>query len=253
MKKLKEIALKHNVEYIACLPFKEREGFSSVVIAIIPYYAGNADSLLSKYTRGKDYHKEGRRILDKIMEEWGEVDYEILIDVSPYNEKELAYKAGLGKKGKNGLIINEKYGSYIFIATAFIKKEISFSYEIKGECLNCRKCIEVCPTKAITDNGVDYTKCLSHITQKRQITKEEENMIRKGNKIWGCDACQDCCPMNLNVPLTPFNVFKDNLLLEINDIDLLSQKEFKRKYNEYALSYKGKNILKRNIKIVKNT
>ncbi len=253
MKNLKDIALKHKVEYIACLPFSEREGFSSVAIALLPYFSGNISSPLSKYTRGRDYHKAGREILSAILDEWGEKDYEILIDVSPYNEKELAYRAGLGKRGKNGLIINEKYGSYVFIATAFLKRNISFFTSPLGECINCQKCMDFCPTNAITKNGINYEKCLSNITQKRQITKEEENLIKKCGFIWGCDICQDCCPLNLNAVKTPFDAFKDNLLLEITDIDSLSQKEFKRKYNEYALAYKGKNIIARNIKIIKNT
>ncbi len=253
MEELKKIALKHNVEYIACLPFKEKEGFSSVVIALIPYYAGEHISTLSKYTRGRDYHKEGKEILSAILDEWQEKDYEILIDVSPFNEKQLAYDAGLGYKGRNGLIITSKYGSFVFIATAFIKREIVFSFEPKGTCIGCNACLNACPGGAIEEGRVIYERCLSNITQKRQISIIEKNLIKKGGKIWGCDVCQDVCPMNKNAQTTPFAAFKENLLLDITDIDSLSQKEFKRKYNEYALAYKGKNIIARNIKITKNT
>ncbi len=253
MEELKKIALKHNIEYIACLPFKEKEGFSSVVIALIPYYAGEHISALSKYTRGRDYHKEGRDILSAVLNEWGETNYEILIDVSPFNEKQLAYDAGLGYKGKNGLIITEKYGSYVFIATAFIKRELSFSFSLKGNCTGCNACLNACPSGAIYDGKILYEKCLSYITQKRQINEDEEALIKKGGKIWGCDVCQDVCPMNKSVQLSPFYAFRENLLLDITDIDSLSQKEFKRKYNEYALAYKGKSIIARNIKITKNT
>lgn len=253
MEELKRIALKHNIEYTACLPIDGREGFSSIVIALIPYYAGEHISPLSKYTRGRDYHKEGRKILSEILDEWGEKDYEILIDVSPLDEKKLAYSAGLGMMGKNGLIITEKYGSYVFIATALIKKECRLSYMPKGSCAGCGKCIESCPGNAITDGGIDYSKCLSAITQKKQISKEEEKLIKDNKKIWGCDACQDCCPLNRSASVTPFPAFKENLLLDIKDINTLSQKEFKRKYGEYALSYKGKGIIARNIKIIENT
>lgn len=253
MENLKRTALEHKIEYISVIPFSEKEGFCSMVIALIPYYAGERESYLSKYTRGRDYHKEGRDILSSILDEWGEKDYEILIDVSPYNERELAYRAGLGKLGKNGLLINEKYGSYVFIATALIKRKADISCVEKGICLDCRKCIEACPGNAISKNGINYEKCLSNITQKRQITKEEELLIKNNKSVWGCDACQDCCPMNKNVSETPLQAFRENLLLHLDDIEELSQKEFKRKYNEYALAYKGKNILLRNIKIVKNT
>lgn len=252
MENLKKISKKHNIEYIACLPFSEREGFSSVIVALIPYYSGEAHSRLSKYTRGKDYHLVGKEILKEILDEWGEKDYEILIDVSPYNEKKLAYEAGLGFKGRNGLIINEKYGSFVFIATAFIKKEISFSYFKKGNCLGCNRCVNACPGGAISEYGVDYSKCLSLITQKKQITEEEEALISKNGKIWGCDVCQDCCPMNRKIPLTPFPEFLSTLF-DITDADSLSNKEFKRKYGEYSLSYKGKSIIARNIKLTEKT
>lgn len=252
MEELKRIAKKHNIDYIACLPAKEKEGFSSVVIALIPYYSGEHFSPLSKYTQGRDYHKVGKKILSGILDEWGESDYEILIDVSPFDEKKLAYAAGLGYKGKNGLIITEKYGSFVFIATGFIKKELSFSFPEKGSCIGCNACVNACPAGAIKDNKILYENCLSHITQKRQITAKEEYMIAQNKKIWGCDVCQDVCPMNKNTAITPFSDFKENLLLDITDIDSLSQKEFKKKYGEFALAYKGKNVIARNIKIIEN-
>ena len=250
---LKEIALKHKIEYIACLPIDNQEGFSSVVVALVPYYCGEYDSYLSKYTRGLDYHKIGRIIMDEILKEAGEYDYKILIDASPLDELSLAYKAGLGKKGLNGLIINEKYGSYVFVATALLKTDKVFSYPEQGECLKCGKCISACPGKAIKINEIDYKKCLSHITQSSKITDSEEEMIKKYGSAWGCDMCQDCCPLNRNTAHTPFSEFREHLLLEINDINSLSQKEFKKKYKNYALAYKGRNILRRNINLIKNT
>lgn len=252
MEKLKEIALNHKVEYIALLPFYEKEGFSSVVVALLPYYSGEAHSRLSKYTRGKDYHKVGRKILSVILDEWGAKDYEILIDVSPFNEKKLAYEAGLGFRGRNGLIINEKYGSFVFIATALLKREVSCSYYVKGNCIGCNRCVNACPGGAIKEDGVDYSKCLSLITQKRSITPEEETLIKQNGKIWGCDVCQDCCPLNRKVPLTPFPDFAAELF-DITDIDSLSNKEFKLKYGEYSLAYKGKGIIARNIKLSEKT
>ena len=108
MDKIQKAAAEFNIEYIGSLPYNG-EGFSSVVIALIPYYAGEADSYLSKYTRGKDYHQVGRRIMENILEKAGESEYKILIDVSPLDERNSALKAGLGVIGKNGLLINEKY------------------------------------------------------------------------------------------------------------------------------------------------
>ncbi len=246
---LKRVALKENIEYINVISHNS-EKYNSVIVALFPYYAGEYESYLSKYTRGMDYHKAGRKILEKIIGELNISDCEILIDVSPYNERLIALKAGLGVLGKNGLLINEKYGSFVFIGTVFLNLSDTYEESEIKSCLNCGKCIKSCPFNAITDEGINYSLCLSNITQKRQITKEEENMIKEGKSVWGCDICQDVCPHNSKGILTPIEEFKNNLLLDLEDIDTLSNKEFSKKYALYSLAYKGKKILKRNINIV---
>ena len=248
---LKESALKNKIEYAACLPAEGFSDYRSLFVILIPYYCGGRDSYFSKYTRGEDYHKFGRRLMEKILSDAGETDHKILIDASPLHELSLAYAAGLGKKGKNGLIINEKYGSYVFIATALLKTEAEFHSPPAGECLNCGRCVINCPGKAISENGIDYKKCLSLITQSSKIDEAQEKLIKECGSAWGCDICQDCCPMNENVSETPFEELKVDLLLNMDDINELSQKQFKEKYKNYALSYKGRNIIRRNINLLK--
>ena len=246
---IKKVALKENIEYINVISHNG-EKYNSVIVALFPYYAGEYDSYLSKYTRGMDYHRIGKLILEKITDNLGITDCEILIDVSPHNERLIALRAGLGVLGKNGLLINEKYGSFVFIGTVFLNLSDVYEESEINSCLNCGKCIKSCPFNAIKEDGIDYSLCLSHITQKRQITKEEENMIKEGKTVWGCDICQDVCPHNSKKLITPIKEFKENLLLSLDDIDSLSNKEFMKKYSLYSLAYKGKKILKRNINIV---
>lgn len=244
--KLKNIALKYNIEYSG-LVSGDFGGYNTAFVCLLPYYCGNSDSYFSKYTRGKDYHKVGREILEKILSESGIEDFEIYVDVSPFNERELALKAGLGVRGKNGLVINEKYGSYVFIAIGLLNtSEFYNDCEVK-ECLNCGMCLKVCPAKAITEDRINYDICISAITQKRQITDEEALIIKENKTAWGCDICQDACPMNKHTVETPIREFKENLLLYMDDIDLLSNKDFIKKYGYYSLAYKGKKILKRNL------
>lgn len=251
IKKLKETAQNEKIEYINVIPQNCLEKYNSSVVGLLPYYAGEENSYFSKYTRGKDYHIVGRRIMEKILDNMGIFDREIFVDISPFNEKELALKAGLGYRGKNGLVINEKYGSFVFIMTAFINCDTPDEiYDIK-ECLNCKKCLSHCPQNAIEENKINYEKCLSHITQKRQIDSFEEEIIRKNKSAWGCDICQNVCPMNKDVEITPIEEMKNNLLLKTDDIKLLSNKKFKEKYKDYSFSYKGKKILERNIDLIK--
>lgn len=250
LKRLKEASLRRKIEYINAIPC-DYEEYNSVIVGLIPYYAGETSSYFSKYTRGKDYHKLGRELLEDILNDLGISDFKIFVDVSPHNERNLALKAGLGVQGKNGLVINEKYGSYVFIMTAFFNTDEPLKEYKTASCINCKKCIDACPENALSDSGFDITKCISHITQKKQIEKWEENIIIKNKSAWGCDVCQDVCPLNKERMLTPFDALKENLLLEINDTDKLSNKKFKEKYGDYALSYKGKNIIKRNIELIK--
>ena len=88
MNDLKEIAKKHKIEYIACIPVENIEGYRSVCVMLIPYYCGEHGSYLSKYTRCVDYHKFGRRIFDNILKEAGETEHKILIDASPLDENQ---------------------------------------------------------------------------------------------------------------------------------------------------------------------
>lgn len=249
-KRLKETALKENIEYINVIS-KNAEGYNSVITGLIPYYAGEHKSYFSKYTRGKDYHKLGREIFEKILTELGINEYKIYVDVSPYNEREIAIKSGLGVMGNNGLLINEKYGSYVFIVTAFVNLSKEYEEYPFEKCISCGICQKSCPQGAILENKIDYSKCLSHITQKKNITSEEELIIRRNGSAWGCDICQQVCPYNKEPKLTPIKELKEKLLLEMNDLNDLSNREFKEKYGYYALAYKGKNILKRNINLIK--
>ena len=122
--------------------------------------------------------------------------------------------------------------------------------EIK-DCIMCGECERNCPAGIIGEE-IEYENCISGITQKRQLTKDEEEIVIKNKSAWGCDVCQDVCPMNRNISETPILEFKEKLLLKMDDIDGISNKEFKEKYGYYALAYKGRNIIKRNINLLDN-
>lgn len=248
---LKKAALKEKIEYINLIS-ENYEGYNTVIAGLIPYYAGECDSYFSKYTRGMDYHKVGRRIFGNILSDLGISDYKIYVDISPYNERELALRCGLGVKGRNGLLINEKYGSYVFIAIALVNTDDVYENAPLKECIGCGECMKKCPTGALGGESICYEKCISQITQKRSITSAEEDIIRKNKTAWGCDCCQDVCPYNKKVSKTPILEFKERLLTHMNDLNTISNREFKEKYGCYALAYKGRNILKRNINLLNN-
>ncbi len=253
MKDLKQEAQNHQIEYIHALPYA-LPPYQSVVVALLPYYAGEFYSNLSRYARGLDYHMVGREIMENILNPLASryrFSYRIYVDASPLDERMLALQAGLGVLGKNNLVLNEKYGSYCFIATALMDLKVSNSPVPVQSCMDCGACMKHCPGAAISPKGVNYQACLSRINQEKEISKEEAFLIGKSDLCWGCDACQVVCPYNADVPISPIPAFTRELFLRIDNLSHLSNRAFRREYGTYAFSYKGKRILQRNLELRK--
>ncbi len=203
---------------------------------------------------GTDYHIVLKNKLKDLANYIKTIDnnfkYEILVDNHPFDDRYIAYNCGLGFYGKNNLLINEKYGSYIFIGSIITNIDIENSKILNKNCLNCSKCIEACPTKALTKDEYDYTTCLSYITQKKELKEiDKEHM---NNCIYGCDLCMKVCPYNLknndkNECFKPSNIE----FININQYKRLSHSEFKKKYGLLAGSWRGPKIIERNINIYK--
>jgi epoxyqueuosine reductase len=212
---------------------------------------------LSKSSWGIDYHRVLQsKIESLIIEIKKEIDfsYKYYIDTGPLIDRELAKKAGIGYYGKNSSIINDKYGSFIFIGYILTDLDINTSNEeIPNKCGDCNLCIKACPTGALEgDHKFNPKKCISYLTQ----TKEKippELRSKMGDKIYGCDTCQLACPKNKNITIPNHIEFMPKITkgyMDIEEILNISNKEFKKKYGNMAGSWRGKNILKRNSIIV---
>lgn len=231
----------------------------SIIVCAFPYYVGNyQDSNISKYCYGEDYHIVTKKILAEICleinNEIPSFKYEIFADNGPLVDRYLAYLSGIGFFGINNNIINDKYGSYIFIAYIINNYEFEADEPSAKTCLKCNKCVKYCPGNAILGNfEMDSRKCLSYITQKKEKLSEKEVQILKENgKVFGCDICQDVCPHNEKIQATNIEAFKKELITKINkaEIDKISNKEFKRRYKNKAFSWRGRIIIKRNLDII---
>lgn len=96
-------------------------------------------------------------------------------------------------------------------------------------------------------------RCLSYLTQKKEELSEEElKILRSGDKVFGCDICQDVCPHNRHILKTDIQEFMENIInrLDYEEISNISNKEFKRRYGDRAFSWRGKNIIKRNMELL---
>jgi epoxyqueuosine reductase len=221
----------------------------SVVVFLIPYNAGQKTTNLSVYAQVKYYHLYLRELSDRLEEFLKEkgisAPFRGFADSSPLAERETALAAGLGVMGENGLLIHPKYGSFFFIG-AFFFTEALMPAQPKQEakkCMSCGDCKKACPTGAITDPKRE--KCLSLISQKKNRTPEEEALLDGVECKWGCDLCQNVCPMNKSEALTPIPFFqKDHIARLTPEVAELPKAEFLSR----AFSWRGRELIRKNIK-----
>ncbi len=240
-------------------PRKTMENVKSIIVCAFPYYNGESEkSNISKYCYGQDYHIVVKDILQKICdyltEEIPNFEFKYFADNGPLVDRHLAYLSGVGYFGINNNIITDEYGSYVFIGYIMNNYEFTPDEPLPKTCIKCMKCVKYCPGNALLGNyGMNPKRCLSYITQKKgELTDEEVKLLKEEKKVFGCDICQDVCPHNKNIMITNINEFKENLITKLNyeEIDSISNKEFKRRYGNRAFSWRGRNIVKRNMDII---
>lgn len=160
---------------------------------------------IAKYALNDDYHTTIKNLLKKysafLLENFKANSF-IFVDTAAIMEKVWATTAGLGWLGKNGLVINEKLGSFFNIGILLTDLEIAPDIQIKNKCNSCEKCITSCPTSAIiSPHIIDANKCIAYhtIENKDEIPDEIMSKIKQTGYIFGCDVCQNVCPFNQKV------------------------------------------------------
>lgn len=225
-------------------------------VALFPYYVKNERGTVSMYARGLDYHRVAENKLAPIAEELirlGAGFAEIYADKGGLDDRRAAYEAGLGFYGRNGMLICEELGSYFFIGQVVHDLQIEPDLPANGHCMDCGSCIRFCTGNALTENGFDINRCVSHITQKRgELDDTEKALIIKSGMCWGCDKCQEVCPHNAGLDTTAMPEFTEGRItsLQKSDLEGLSNRGFKEAFGSYAFAWRGKNVLLRNIDIL---
>ena len=254
------------VEYYAVLSYSDcreinsdimaREDFipKSVILYLLPYYNGETVNI-SRYAASLDYHLALSECANGLIEELRKHCPNLRAkgygDHSPIDEVGAALVAGLGFIGDNGLIINEKYGSYVFIGdviTDIPPEELGAVSPCEvGHCMHCGACQRACPTGILRGEGTD---CLSAITQRKgELTEAEADLMRKHNTAWGCDICQSVCPYNREPVITPIEFFHRERISELTRelLDSMDKSTFLRR----AFAWRGRKTVERNLDILK--
>ena len=201
----------------------------------------------SFYTFGSDYHLTLKNRMLKALLNLN-INYELMVDNHPHNERAAAVAAGIGFFGKNQLIINKDFGSYMFLGIVFVDQDIDeeIIQVVNDDCGDCVKCLQACPTKAIDESGFKVDQCISHFNQTKKDLTEKE--IKANYLLFGCDICQTVCPKNLNKGKIIHPEFELNGKEKVSIIDLfkLSEQQFNNKYAGMSYLWKGKTVLMRN-------
>lgn len=239
-----------------------------ILVVLFPYLADQYDERanLSLYCRGRDYHALVPRYLDPVGEAAKEVlgdgfSYHAYADTGPYRDRELALQAGLGFIGRSQMLINERYGTYFFIAYLVLSAPVPADkvWErldpgvLEVQCKECGRCSKVCPGKVLPPEGnYDWSRCRSAITQKKgELSEEELRIFYKDRLIFGCDLCQTVCPYNQQAQPSSIPEFTEDRIdfLTLEDLEGLSRKAFLQKYPERAFTWRGPEVLRRNLRL----
>lgn len=157
-------------------------------------------AIISCYAQGRDYHKVMRQRLQQLTEKIsalvGEFGYRVFSDSAPVMEVEFARQAGLGWRGKHSLLL-ARQGSWRFLGEIYTDLSLPSDAPLTEHCGRCTACLDACPTGAIVaPYQVDARRCISYLTIELAGSIPEELRPLIGNRIYGCDDCQLCCPWN---------------------------------------------------------
>lgn len=188
----------------------------SVFCVAFPYPASTHGSAgltggvqYARYLRGGDYHDwikvRLERALENVAKKYevtagNQLEWKICVDTSAVLERSWAFFSGLGWIGKNSMMIHPKHGSYFLVGVALLSEKLEQSAKtLPNYCGSCTRCIDACPTHALTSPGVlDANRCMSYWTIEKRgpIPLIEKDRKALGNWVSGCDICQDVCPFN---------------------------------------------------------
>jgi epoxyqueuosine reductase len=225
-------------------------GRLSAIIFAVPYLSPSRRRNISAYAVSRDYHGYFKSLFDEIIpilkSNFPENSFAGFADDSPIDERIAAAKAGLGILGDNGMLITEKYSSYVFLGEIITDLPLDTQSLPIKRCMSCGKCLAACPKS-------DIGQCLSALTQKKgELSTEESAHIAKYGSAWGCDRCQEVCPHTLRAIknqtiYTNIDFFKKDLIPMLSSelIEKMDDDEFSKR----AYSWRKRETIQRNLKI----
>ncbi len=241
------------------------DGVSSIVMLGVNYRTAEpapvspGQGVLSRYAWGTDYHDLIRDRLHSLADfhrqQAPAAGVRGVVDTAPLAEREFAQLAGLGWIGKNTMLINRKLGSWLFLAALLTTEELEPDEPTETDrCGTCRACLDACPTEALIDAyQCDARRCISYLTIELRESIPAELRSPIGDRLFGCDACQEVCPWNRQTPVANEPGFQP--APELNPVDplalfALDDEQFRKRFRHTPLWRGRRRAILRNAAIV---
>lgn len=214
---------------------------------------------IAAYALGQDYHDVVKRKLWQLAANLGISEgFRCFVDTAPVLERYWAQQAGIGWIGRNQQQIIPGGGSMFFLGELFLDMELTYDTPMSCRCGNCRRCIEACPTQALTLEGeqgsrLNANRCLSYQTIENRGALTKETKAAMGNCIYGCDRCQQACPWNQKAVANAHPELQPSpLLLQMRREDWaqLTEETYRKLFKGSAVKRAKYSGLMRNIRAV---
>lgn len=225
------------------------------------------EGVIARSAVGEDYHRVVRLRMEELVQNvakggWPSELPRFQVDTGSLNERGFAIRSGLGWAGRNQQLIIPGVGSFVALALMLLDQKLPTDMPLANQCGACQKCLQACPAHLLGDKPFSADQCLSYLTQSKENLNEEKRKSL-GNRLFGCDSCQEACPHNqmylrqeeIDSNLNERNVYQDQSSLEFErihrGIDLmeiltLTKAQFNDRFRNTAAGWRGKGILQRN-------
>ncbi|WP_436965814.1 tRNA epoxyqueuosine(34) reductase QueG [Staphylococcus shinii] len=213
---------------------------------------GDRRGMFARASWGQDYHSIMRKRLDKLADYLRDrvdgVEIQSMVDTGALSDRAVAERAGLGYVGRNGFVINPELGTWTYLGEMLVSVPFPPDDPLLDSCGDCTICVDRCPTGALVGDGqLNSQKCISFLTQTKGYLADEYR-YKIGNRLYGCDTCQQVCPRNKGINTQHDDIVLEPEILKPRLVPLLkmSNKEFKNTYGHLAGAWRGKKPIQRN-------